>query len=195
MNIAEAIQLAEQGKSGLTPAVTKNLKGMSSPHIWHLLNNLVQGPYLEVGVWKGSTLTAALTGKDIPAWAIDNFSQFGDVQEEFYRNTRHLSYTFIPGDCFSVCKAAIDQPIEYYLYDGAHSEDDHYKALTHFYPDMADEFIYMVDDWNVADVQAGTETAIKDLGLSVMERHAMFTPKNGCRDSWWNGFAVFKLRK
>lgn len=195
MSIKEAIQLAEAGKSGLSKEVIGSLKGMSSPHIWHLLNNLVQGPYLEVGVWKGSTLTAALTGKDIPAWAIDNFSQFGDVQEEFYRNTRHLSYTFIQGDCFSACKAAIDQPIEFYLYDGAHTEDDHFKALVHFYPDMAEEFIYMVDDWNVLDVQSGTYRAIEAMRLNVVEQHERLTPKNGCKDSWWNGFAVFRLKR
>lgn len=196
MEIVEAIQLAEQGKSGLTPAVIKGLKGMSSPHIWHLLNNLVQGPYLEVGVWKGSTLTAALTGKDMPAWAIDNFSQFGDVRDEFKANTAHLNFNFIEGDCFGADTIfPIPGGIEYYLYDGDHSMGSHYLALASYIERMAQEFIYMVDDWNVAEVQAGTETAIKDLGLSVMERHAMFTPKNGCRDSWWNGFAVFKLRK
>lgn len=195
MNIREAIHLAEEGKSALTPEAIKGLKGMSSPHIWHLLNNLVTGSYLEIGVWKGSTLTAALTGKDIPAWAIDNFSQFGDVREEFKANTRHLAYTFIEGDCFTVSKAAITEQIEFYLYDGGHTKDDHYKALAHFYPDMADEFVYMVDDWNVPDVNEGTLKAIKDLNLNVVESYEMFTPKNGCKDSWWNGFAVFKLRK
>lgn len=196
MSIKEAIQLAEAGKSGLSKEVIASLKGMSSPHIWHLLNNLVQGPYLEIGVWKGSTLTAALTGKDIPAWAIDNFSQFGDVRDEFKANTAPLNYKFIEGDCFDdKTYSQLPTGFEYYLYDGDHSMKSHYNALFYYVHKMADEFVYMVDDWNVLDVQHGTYEAIKDLGLDVLESHERLTPKNGCKDSWWNGFAVFKLKQ
>lgn len=196
MGIQEAILKAERLNSGLHHETVVELQGMSSPRIWHLLNNLVQGSYLEIGVWKGSTLFAAKSGKPIQATAIDNFSQFGDVRKEFLFNTKNLSFQFIEGDCFD--QDVIDQVpsgIQYYFYDGGHTLADQYNALWRYIGKMSDEFVYIVDDWNEVSVKEGTARAIDDLKLTVMEAHELHTPGNGHKETWWNGIAIFRLKK
>ncbi|WP_349318026.1 hypothetical protein [Chitinophaga sp. MM2321] len=169
---------------------------MSSPRIWHLLNNLVQGAYLEIGTWKGSTLIAALYGKQIRATAIDDFSQFGGPHKEFLANTANLTFAFLNGDCFNTLQIeAVGEGNEYYFYDGGHTEQDQYNALVMYIGKMAGEFVYIVDDWNHEPARTGTRKAIADLQLHVIEEHELFTPGNGHRETWWNGIAIFRLRK
>lgn len=198
MTIQEAISKAEQLESDLPASVISGLKGMSSPRIWHLLNNLVDGAYLEIGVWKGSTLISALYGKNIPATAIDNFSQFGGPKAEFVKTTFEagVKCRFLDGDCFD--NEVIDKVpkgIKYYFYDGAHSERDQYNALVKYINKMADQFVYIVDDWNEKGVQDGTFKAVHDIGLQVVGCHELLTPKNAYKETWWNGIAIFKLKK
>lgn len=199
MEIKEAIEKAERLESNLPESVISDLKGMSSPCIWHLLNNLIQGPYLEIGVWKGSTLIAALYDKKIKATAIDDFSQFGGPRTEFSQVTQLYSispFRFIDGDCFDPAVIFdVDKCVKYYFYDGGHTEQDQYNALVKYLDKMADEFVYIVDDWNMLPVQEGTTQAIHDLNLEVIERHERFTPKNGHKETWWNGIAIFRLKK
>lgn len=194
MTISEAIKNAEQGKSRLTKEMVGSLKGMSSPYIWHFLSNIVDGYYLEVGTWKGSTLKAALYGKPIlkNVVAIDNFSEFGKVAEQFKEQTSGLEFTFIEDNCFNV---RLPHKFRTYFYDGNHSEGSQYKALTHFIHNMEPEFTYIVDDYNEQSVQKGTERAIHDLKLTILEKHIKLTPGNGHKQTWWNGFAVYRLRK
>lgn len=196
MQIKSAFDKSERLKSNLPAGVIAGLKGMSSQRIWHLLNNLVVGPYLEIGVWKGSTLTAALYGKKLSATAIDDFSQFGSPRSEFLENTKNLQFNFIDGDCFNH-SVIFDVPedIKYYFYDGGHREQDQYDALVKYIDKMAKEFVYIVDDWNMESVQHGTRRAIEDLDLTVQEFHERLTPGNGHKETWWNGIAVIKLRK
>ena len=52
------------------------------------LHNLCEHPntcYLEIGSWKGSNLCSAMN-EDNVLFGIDNFSQFGNVRNEFYEN-------------------------------------------------------------------------------------------------------------
>ena len=196
MDIKTAFEKADRLKSNLPANIVAGLRGMSSPRIWHLLNNLVAGPYLEIGVWKGSTLTAALYGKNLQATAIDDFSQFGGPRKEFLENIKDLHFRFVDGDCFNP-SVIFDVPdgIKYYFYDGGHTEQNQYNALALYIGKMAKEFVYIVDDWNVESVQKGTARAVEDLGLTLLGFHERRTPKNGHKETWWNGIAVLKLRK
>jgi hypothetical protein len=93
-HLEKCILLSKLGVSNLNKDIFY-LDGMSSPKVRMLLNNLCDRPntrYLEIGLWKGSTLVSALynNAKHIDlAIAIDNFSQFID-----YSITNSL--TFLP---------------------------------------------------------------------------------------------------
>lgn len=193
-----AIRLAELGQSPL-PATVLRLEGMSSPKVRHFLNHVTNYDdtrYLEVGCWKGSTLISALYGhKGIKHWAIDNFCEYHGSEEILRSNCDvelGLTPNFFNADCFALdpVKEGITD-VNVYFYDGWHSEEAQYKALTHFYPSLADNFILIVDDWGGTEgipVRAGTCRAIKDLGL-----HYIFFAE--LSDGWWNGLLVAVLGK
>ena len=97
------------------------LEGMSSNLTRHLMNNMnsaLGANYLEIGVWRGSTAVAALSGNEanmnsavmMDVWSSDADWFFGDQQEsyEIFNKSLHqciniqkLAITIIREDCFS----------------------------------------------------------------------------------------------
>ena len=163
-HLKNSILLADKFKSKLTPEIL-GLDGMCLVKMRHLLNNVVNMPgakYLEVGVYKGATFVAALyKNKYDRAIAIDNWSENGDYRKEFLlKCDRHIGkYNLIFDDCFNV---KIDGKINIYFYDGNHTKESHAKALSHFYDSLDDEIIFLVDDYNWAQVRCGTNMAVMD---------------------------------
>jgi hypothetical protein len=177
--------------------------GFSGIKYKHFSNRLLSNPcirnYLEIGVWKGSTAIAALYGnhKKINYTVIDNFSLFGGQREEFTENWKKYMIddpNLIDDDCFKIDpKEKGIANIDVYFYDGEHKENDQYEALHHYISAMSNPFIFMVDDWSWADVQNGTNRAIKELNLKVLFKQEFF----GSNDSsgWWNGCGIFVLER
>lgn len=198
MNIKQAFEDAENLKSKMPPGYTNKLVGLASHKVWHLLNNLCaqSDSYLEIGTYMGSSLLAALYGNEhVSATAVDNFCMKPHTRSHFFGNVNQLKFTFIEQDCFTINPAIFVRPIGLYFYDGEHSFESQYKALTHFLPAMKKEFVYICDDWNNSPVQEGTFKAIEDLGLEILE---MEERKNNLwkdKDGWWCGIVVFKLKK
>lgn len=197
MNIKQAFEDAENLKSKIPAEYIAKLTGLSSSKVWHLLNNLAAqaDSYLEIGTYMGSSLMAALYDNGhVSAFAVDNFCMKPHTRGHFFANTKHLEFTFIEQDAFTI-KAEDIIPIELYFYDGEHSYDSQYKAIKHFLPAMAGEFVYICDDWNNSPVREGTFEAIKDCNLQIVEFHERkHTTMKDTRE-WWCGIAVFKLRK
>jgi hypothetical protein len=88
------------------------------------------------------------------------------------------------------------------MYDGNHSEENHYNALLHFYSCLDDIFIFIVDDWNWKIVRDGTINSIQKLNLKVMYEKEIrlttddsHTPHSEAKDTWWNGIYVDILQK
>lgn len=201
INIEQCIADAEAHKSKLTEEYISTLEGLSSPKVWHLLNNLCSGvnSYLEVGCFKGSTLLAALYKNPVYAFAIDNFMMEPKNRHIFFENTKETNFTFYEGDCFSFDVKQIKKPIELYFYDGAHTAEAQYKALTHFAGALADEFIFVCDDWDLSKMKTCSLSAIKDLGYRLIEMHELKGHTNGTlqerKDGWWGGIACLRVRK
>jgi hypothetical protein len=196
MNIEQALKQAEKERSKLTQEFINNLNGLSSPKIWHLLNNLAaqSDSYLEIGTFMGSSLLAALHGNNVKATAVDNFCLKPKTRGHFFHNTKGYTFDFIEKDCFSIDPGTIG-PFSLYFFDGEHTYEAQYNAIKHFLPAMKQEFTYVVDDWNNEPVQNGTLDAIHDCGLEVIE---MIERKNKLmkdKTRWWCGIAVFKLKK
>ncbi len=195
IDIQKAIDHAEVKQSKIDKETMGELVGLSSPRVRHLLNNLAAQAetYLEVGCYLGGTLRAALHGNTLEyAAAVDNFSMSPDKRKEFFKNTDMLKFEFFEEDSFEMDVSKIKKPIQLYFYDGHHSFESQYRAIEHFLPAMADEFVYVCDDWDMKKIPNATFSACKDLKLKVEE---VFNLSGGKDKKWWGGIGIVKIRK
>lgn len=208
-HVQNSIALADKGHSRLN-AHQLSISGMSSPKVRHFLNNLCTFPetsYLEIGVWKGSTLVSALyqnQGNVSKAIAIDNFSQFNNenTRQEFTNNCNSFlpefkeKLQFFSADCFNIDKASIfTKPVNIYFYDGDHTALAQELAFTYYNGILDDVFIAIVDDWNYAHAREATLAAFKKLNYSVLYDRELPANYNGDVNNWWNGLYVAVIRK
>jgi hypothetical protein len=193
----------ERAESKLTPRALA-VPGFTGLKIRHLLNNLGSLSslnYLEIGVHKGGTFVSTMYGNQLnSAVAVDNWSEFpqgGASRREFFQNCGLLTspWKAIEKDCFTLGKEDFPDPITLYLYDGCHSYETQYKALTYFYEMLGDEFIFMVDDFDWEDSKRGTRDSIRDLKCEILFEQGLTTGIEGDGYNWWNGFYVGVLKK
>jgi hypothetical protein len=217
-HLKHSVEVAEACASRVDDAVLamNGMTGTKTRHFYNALGSLPGARYLEVGTWSGSSFCAALCGNAMEcATAVDNWSQFGGPKAEFEANLESYrganGARFVEGDCFDpatverVASSGLPggrQRYNIYVYDGHHSEESHYKALTEYAACMDDAFIFVVDDWNWSNVRDGTKNAIMDLGLRVAHRFQIIyttdnahTPMDVARREWWNGIGMFVLEK
>jgi hypothetical protein len=185
-----------------------DLPGFSSPDSRHFLNNLQDygETYLEVGIHHGSTFLSALHGRldRKKAYAVDNWCEFGNHLDEFLARLERLAglsevgpgtpVEYFEHDCFTLDLSLIEGPVDIYFYDGNHDKESHRKALTHYYPVLADRFLFIVDDWNWRKVRSGTRQALRRLKLEVEAEVEIRTPGDQS-PSFWNGYYAAFLRK
>jgi Methyltransferase domain len=180
-----------------------NMPGMSGHKTRHFYNNLLTYPdarYLEIGTWKGSSVCSAMYGNKAKVVCIDNWREFGGPKEEFLRNFEAYRMgndaTFIEQDCWKVDPSTLGK-FNIYMYDGGHTYDDHYRALKHYIDCMDDTFIFVVDDWNWADVRNATMASIADLKLSILHEYTIIReePHHLAAQNWHNGIGAFVLKK
>ena len=197
-SVDKIIKDSMNGISGLDARIL-SIDGMSSAWVRHLLSNLIQGTYLEIGVWHGSTFISALYGKSLKAYAIDNFSQYNedDSKTKFIENCALFGvkdFNFIEQDAFKVDLTEIKN-IEYYFYDGDHIQESSFKALTYYYPVFSDKFMLIVDDYGWLDVKTGIKQGIKKCKLKIKNFWELKSEKANDIDTWWNGLGIFILEK
>lgn len=200
INIKDIIDYSTGDKTKLNKKAL-SIEGMSSKYVRNMLNKAVSYPgtkYLEIGVWKGSTFYSALCNNTPEyAVAIDNFCSFGGPRSEFHENMKDINvpYEMLDEDCFKVDISKFKQKFNVYFYDGEHSELDQEMALTYYHEALEDDFLYICDDYNVPQVQEGTQKAISKLNLKIIEQQSLFSKHNGDTSSWWNGIWIAKLQK
>lgn len=194
MTLKEAFARAEKLESKIPAEYLKKLTGLSSPKIWHLLNNLCSDAkvYFEVGTYMGSSLMAAVYDNDVKPVAVDNFCMKPKTRNHFFQNVKHMkNLQFIEQDAFTIDVKELPK-IDVYFFDGGHEYEDQYRALTHFIDAMQNEFIFAVDDWNRETSQDATFKAIEDLKLEILDMEERLCENKG---DWWCGLATFKLKK
>lgn len=206
-HIQKCLYNAEYRKSNLPRAIL-NMDGMSGYKTRHFYNNILNMPdarYLEIGTWKGSSTCSGMYGNSATITCIDNWSLFGGPKSEFLENLEKYkgdnNVNVIEADCFHVEVSTLPK-FNIYLYDGNHSEESQYKALTHYINCLDDTFILIVDDWNWKDVRNGTYRAIKDLNLTIeYKKEIRLTSNNShthitrAKRTWWNGIFIAVLSK
>jgi hypothetical protein len=207
-HICKAVADADECKSKL-PAEVLDIEGMSGRKTRHLYNNICDLPnakYLEVGTYKGSSFVSAFYRNMLDCYCIDNWSQFGgkkDFENNINMFSRHVlrSIKVVDQDCWTVQKDDLVGPIDIFLYDGAHTYEDHKKAITHFAPFLSKISIIMVDDWmcDWADVKKGTMDGIQESGLEILFQYniGLSIPHEYHQDgdTFWNGCGILLCKK
>ncbi len=170
-HVREAFAKTEREESKLTEAFHPHkLRGMSTFKVRHFLNNVCELEdlkYLEIGTWQGSTLCSALYGNEGEFYAIDHFvkdynrSDDGRlIKDLLFENLNRFDLqdkvSFFDADSFKFDLSNIEHKINVYFYDGAHNDWAQRDALLYYKPVLADEFIYIVDDWR--DCGEGKDT-------------------------------------
>lgn len=206
-HIKNCLKKTDNWNSKITQDIYE-IDGMSGKKTRHFYNNLCSmdnAQYLEIGTWKGSSICSAMCNNNMRCIAIDNWSEFGGPKEEFFRNFNQFkgknNATFIEKDCWKVDISKIGK-FNIYMYDGHHSEKSHYDALNYYLPCLEDEFIYLVDDWNLYRIRDGTINSIKDNNLKILYQKEIITSfkgnharPNGINSDWHNGISIFVLKK
>lgn len=174
---------------------------MTTDLILRMIQNYTKGlKYLEIGVFRGATLANAGEVASL-AVGIDDFSQFdadGFNEKATYEKIKDLySCELIKGDCYkrsTINKAKKLSPFDVFFYDGHHGKSQTFEAIKKYNPLMADSYVFIVDDWNLDQVQEGTFEALESLKIEYKELEKHFTGKNASKD-YWNGIAVFQVVK
>jgi hypothetical protein len=133
---------------------------------------------------------------------IDNWSEFGGPKNEFISNFSKFKgendATFIEKDCLSVDVKSLPK-FNIYLYDGEHTYDSQYKALSYYLECLYETFIFIVDDWNFKTVRDGTLDAVKMLNLKILYKKEIFTTNTDSKwqacSKWHHGIFVAVLQK
>ena len=209
----------ENFQSKLIPEIFAINGGMTGVYTKHFYNNLLEiegARYLEIGCYTGSSTCSAMYGNHAQITCIDNWHDFilnelhnrvdkmGPIQE-FTNNINKYkgdnTLKFYNEDCFALDTKKLGK-FNIYLFDGEHSYEAQYKALTYYIDTMDDTFILLVDDWNWDDVRKGTFDAIRDLNLKIeWKKEIRLTEDNGhtppelAHATWWNGIYVCILTK
>jgi len=186
------------------------LEGMSGRRYRHFANNLIRllndASYLEVGIWRGSTLCSEISGNSVCATAIDNWSQYGDVREHFYRNLTLFGSPSAVVDVIEEDFRLVDfsrlRCHRVFLFDGPHSYVDQYDGLTLGCQAITQQAVLIIDDWNWEEVRAGTWHAIGDLSLAVLHAIEIRTTFDnshpdiyGAASNWHNGCFIAVVEK
>ena len=138
-------------------------------------NNLVRAianpRYLEIGIFRGATLCAAISNNKVKATGIDNWTEYGGQPNEFYANliaTRGADaiVSVVEQDFRTVDYAHIGK-FNIIFYDGPHAEKDQYDGVAMTLPALDDQAILLVDDWNADHVRRGTMNALRDANVQI----------------------------
>lgn len=206
--IRNAIQMANNHQSKMDQ-VAWSVPALSSLKIRHLMNNLgaISTRYFECGVHKGGLFCSTIRNNDNLLYATANDSFASDegsddkAYPQFVDNFLKCKATstvidVIVSDTFDIQEESMNViwPIDLYLFDASHDYESQRKAMTHFLPAMADEFIVCVDDYDWPEVEHGTRKGIEDASVDVIYEQ-WFKGNNHDNDGWWNGFYVALLKK
>lgn len=202
--IKEAIEKAKNLQSKMD-ATAWAVPALSSLRIRHLMNNFgaISTKYFECGVHKGGLFCSTIRNNSNLEWVVANDNWASDETSEdkaypqFIDNVKKTinattNFVTLKEDTFKLTADEIG--FDLYLFDADHSYESQRKAMTHFLPAMADEFILCVDDYDWEDVWKGTQDGLDEAGVEVLYEH-MFIGNDHDNDGWWNGFYVALLKK
>tara|TARA_B100002019_G_scaffold189418_1_gene163676 strand:- start:2199 stop:3905 length:1707 start_codon:yes stop_codon:yes gene_type:complete len=194
-----------------------DIEGLSSDTVKHFLNNLCSYEdtrYLEVGVYNGSTFCAAIQGNDVTAYASDhwedkNIKPYRDdipwkgdegSLDTFISNVKNIwtdnsDIVVMEGDIRGTSEINFNKNVNTIFYDGEHDAATQTQCLEHILKYTDDEFVLVIDDANFKDVVESSKDFIEKNNLKILYERILLTDELEDSSSWWNGIAVFVLKK
>ena len=152
--------------------------------------------FVNIGVWHGYTLLCGLVDNpDKKCIGVDNFSEFEGPREDFlerfenYKGKKHLFYDMDYLEYFS--KVHRD-PIGFYIYDGNHSKENHFKGLQVAEPFFSKDCLILIDDINWDDPRDATNEFIKQ-SRHTYEVVAEERTIHNCHPTYWNGITLLRM--
>jgi hypothetical protein len=126
-----------EAQQNILPQEIVKMEGMTGTFTRNFYNQIVKNTpspvYLEIGTWKGSSVCSAMYNNRATVVCIDNWSEFNGPKNEFLQNFEKYkgenNASFIEQDCFKVDISTLPK-FNIYMYDGGHSEQDHFNALV-----------------------------------------------------------------
>ena len=222
--VKDCFELAQQGISGI-PNYALTIPGMSGIVYRRFINNYVRTltnpKYLEVGVWTGSTLCAAIGGIDgVRAVAVDNYSESyphysTSPEQDCRRNvdtvkTETADLVLLLNQAFETFDPVPYGPFNVYMYDGYHDEESQFQGINKLADCLEDISLIIVDDWNDNEYfpteykgvtygsreKAGTYRAFDQANLEILYKIEIETGENPMFPSdWHNGYGIFLVKK
>lgn len=230
--IEDAIKFASDADNLIQEKDVINLRLKSKPHPMSthnsqtLINKLCKAKktvnYLEIGILHGASFFAACYNNSGNFYGVDNWSKYknseGTIKKHINKySTVDRNITFINSDCWNLdnLKNNIKHKIDILFYDGDHSYESQSKALSYFSELLADEIIFIVDDYFCASIQEGVHKGTADtIANSDFNLVQEFTIKNkdiseeiktmsrkkrnelGRKNNLWhNGFYIVHLKR
>lgn len=199
---------------GLIDSVNKkvdiDVPGLTSNRVKQLLNYIGSHSknYLEIGSALGATLSSVLHNNEISAYAVDNWQENIQPANASMVLPENKKSTFIQNvkkykgsnkvkvfDC-DWNKVNIDEikNIDFFFYDGDHSEEATQLAVKYFSPCFADTCVLIFDDANWQGVVLGAQKGILSAGLDILYEKKLL---NNQEDplQWWNGLFLVVAKK
>lgn len=205
--IEDAIEKTLRGESNLTEDILA-IRGFSNENIRRLINNLTntECTYLEVGLLCGATFCSSFN-KDCLSVGIEDFSENfqadipGYDKEELDKNIEtfrdrakeiHVHYA----SSLEIDKSLLPKNIDIYLEDGHHGIETHSVALPEMFDNMAERFIYIVDDCTFPQVLQGTGVGFKFLRNKLwVEKVWELRNENEDDNKWVCGVNIYLIKK
>jgi hypothetical protein len=159
--------------------------------------------YLEIGVWKGSTICSVIDGNTVIATCIDNWTEFEGPHKIAVKNigkkiNDSCKISIINRDYKSMNFANfLEGSTDVYFFDGPHAEEDHVHGARIVSSLNFDTLLFIVDDWNIGHVRRGTTKGLESINHKIVGKIEIFTDgkKLGRQSRWHNGYAFFVISK
>jgi hypothetical protein len=194
---------------------------VSSKKFKNLLSNLCSLEnccYLELGCFRGGTLTAALMqNKLLAAYAVDNFTYnplgqhkdpetgkissynpdgWPNVKLNLIENLEKLSLDksvkVFMGDWDKISPTFIKHKLNIIHLDIPHKTND----ILNFYDNKFDDvFILVVTNYNEREIREDVDKYISDKKYEGKHKITTYSASNADTEGWWNGVSVMVIQK
>ncbi len=184
-----------------------DIRGLSSPKVCNLLNQLVarMDPseyYLEIGTFRGLTLvSAALNNAGKTCVGCDKFRFWGQFTGWGFLAKRALNragsakitFHHMPSERLFREKR-VPAPVGVFFYDGDHTYQGTKHHVVVAEPLLSTKSVLVMDDWNDPAIREGTYDGLREAKLEVLWETAL-EGENLKTEGWWNGLAAFYLER
>jgi hypothetical protein len=211
--ISGSFHQAELDKSNLRE-FDRDLYGASGRKIKHAINNICNIKdnlsYLELGVYRGSTLIAANFRNNITTYGIDDFTLDPKESEPYkesgwsnprqalddlidrYRHSEKLTnvINIINCEANKVDTKLIPKKIDIIHYDLETHHADLESTLRHYLPVFDKHTLLLVSNWNSTGVRNSYKRFCNSPGIEVEMLNEKLSHTTADGMNWYNGFSV-----